>query len=124
MEDTVSHLCADDFIVFNSNVRHEYHTKESVLIGSIFFAYGKVSELFNGQPVYLLCDSTIEETEAYKRIRSLIRRIFHFYQTNEGQGNLLRESAAYELMYILTSDFIVHKGMENTTLCGDFPMSG
>lgn len=104
-------LKTDDFMVINTNVRHEFHASGEILIGSIFINYKILTELFHGEQVYFLCDTTIEKSESYEKMRYYIRQIFNHYEAVEGQALLLRRSIAYQMLYLLTSSFIVKKGM-------------
>lgn len=44
-------------------------------------------------------------------MRYYIRQIFNYYQTTEGQGIVLKNSIYYQLLYLITTDFIVKRGM-------------
>lgn len=112
--ENISHqLRKDDFLLANSNVRHEWHGSGKLLIGSIFINYKLLTEMFNGEQVYFLCNSTKEKSEEYEKMRYYIRQIFNYYQTTEGQAVLLRRSISYQMLYLLTSSFIVKKGMSH-----------
>lgn len=109
----VSHLLnTDDFILINANVRHEYHTEKDVLLGSLFIDHVMLTEIFGGEQLFFLCDSTEEKSESYDRLRHYIRQIFNYYQTTEGQGIVLKNSVYYQLIYLITTDFTVKKGMK------------
>ena len=45
-------------------------------------------------------------------MRYYIRQIFNLYQATEGQAIALKNSIYYQLIYLITSDFIVKKGNE------------
>ena len=105
-------LGMDDFLLINSNVRHEYTALKEVLLGSVFINYAELTEMFGGEQLYFLCNSAAEKSEGYEKMRYYIRQIFNYYQTNEGQGIVLRNSIFYQLLYVLTSAFIVKKGMK------------
>lgn len=104
-------LKKDDFLLINSNVRHEYLTKSNILMGSLFINYKYLCEIFRENQMYFLCDSTTEKSNLMEQVRSLIQRIFHSYQSNSGNAFLLRESAAYELVHELVSGFRIKRGM-------------
>ena len=96
--ENMSHLLKkDDFLVANSNVRHEWHGSGDLLIGSIFINYNLLTEMFSGEQIYFLCDSTREKSEEYEKMRYYIRQIFNYYQTTEGQAILLRRSISYQM---------------------------
>lgn len=111
-EEESHHMDTDDFLLVNSNVRHEYSARRDILLGSIFIDYAQLTEMFGGEQLYFLCNSAQEKSEGYEKMRYYIRQIFNYYQTSEGQGIVLRNSIFYQLLYILTSSFIVKKGMQ------------
>lgn len=104
-------LHTDEFILINSNVRHEYHADEDVLLGSLLIDYTMLTEIFGGEQLFFWCNSVREKSESYEKMRYYIRQIFNYYQTVEGQGILLKNSIYYQFLYLITTDFIVRKGM-------------
>lgn len=110
-EDASYFLKADDFLLINSNVRHEYSSKEEVLFGSVFIDYTMLTEIFGGEQLFFWCNSAAEKSESYEKMRYYIRQIFNQYQATEGQAIALKNSIYYQLIYLITSDFIVKKGM-------------
>lgn len=104
-------LKKDDFLLINSNVRHEYLSRSNILMGSLFINYKYLCEIFQENQMYFLCDSTIEKSNLIEQVRNLIQKIFYSYQVNSGSAFLIRECAAYELVHVLVSDFRVRKGM-------------
>lgn len=110
-EESCHFLNTDDFLLINANVRHEYHARGEVLLGSVFIDYTMLTEIFSGEQLFFWCDSTEEKSESYDKMRYYIRQIFNYYQTAEGQGIVLKNSIYYQLIYLITTDFIVKKGM-------------
>lgn len=104
-------LNTDQFILVNSNVRHSYHTEKELLLGSLFIDYTMLTEIFGGEQLVFWCNSAEERSESYEKMRYYIRQIFNYYQTTEGQGIVLKNSIYYQLLYLITTDFIVKKGM-------------
>lgn len=111
-EDSSHFLGTDDFLLVNSNVRHEYHTEQEVLLGSLFIDYTMLTEIFGGEQQFFWCNSAEENSDSYKKMRHYIRQIFNYYQTTEGQGIILKNSIYYQMIYLITTDFIVKKGMQ------------
>lgn len=111
-EDRKYFLDTEEFLLVNSNVRHEYQTDTEVLLGSLFIDYTMLTEIFNGEHLFFLCNSAEEKSESYEKMRYYIHQIFNYYQTTEGQGIVLKNSVFYQLLYIITTDFIVKKGMK------------
>ncbi len=111
-EEESHHLDAEDFILINSKVRHEYFSEEEVLFGSLFIDYTMLTEIFGGEQPFFWCNSAEEKSESYEKMRYYIRQIFNLYQATEGQAIALKNSIYYQLIYLITSDFIVKKGMK------------
>lgn len=105
-------LNTDDFLLVNSNVRHEYVAEKEVLFGSLFIDYTMLTEIFSGEQLFFWCNSAEEKSESYEKMRYYIRQIFNHYQAAEGQAIVLKNSIYYQLIYLITSDFIVKKGMK------------
>lgn len=110
-EDSSHFLRTDDFMLINSNVRHEYHSDGDVLLGSVFIDHAMLTEIFGGEELCFWCNSAEEKSAGYDKMRYYIRLIFNYYQTTEGQGIALKNSIFYQLIYLITTDFIVKKGM-------------
>ena len=111
-EEESHHLNAEDFILINSKVRHEYVSEDEVLFGSLFIDYTMLTEIFGGEQPFFWCNSAEEKSESYEKMRYYIRQIFNLYQATEGQAIALKNSIYYQLIYLITSDFIVKKGMK------------
>lgn len=102
----------DDFMVINSNVGYSYHASEKVLVGRLMIPYASVAALFEGQQLYFYCNSSNEKSEKYDTMRYCIRQIFNYQQFKEGQSIILQRGLCYRLLYIMTSNFTVKKGMD------------
>lgn len=110
-EDSCHILGTEQFMLINSNMRHAYHASGEVLLGSLFIDNGMLTEIFNGEQLFFWCNSAEERSESYEKMRYYIRQIFNYYQTTEGQAIALKNSIYYQLIYLITTDFIVKKGM-------------
>lgn len=110
-EESKKVLKTDEFLLINTNVRHQYHAEGEVLIGSIFIGYTQLIDMFHGEQVYFLCNSAEEKSEGYDKMRYYIRQLFNYNHVDAGQGVILQHGIAYQLLYTLTSEFIVKKGM-------------
>ena len=53
-EEESHHLNAEDFILINSKVRHEYVSEDEVLFGSLFIDYTMLTEIFGGDAAVFL----------------------------------------------------------------------
>lgn len=83
-----------------------------VLLGSLFIDYTMLTEIFGGRQLFFLCNSAKGKSESYEKMRYYIRQIFNYYRSEEGQGILLKNSIYYQFLYLLTTEFIVKKGMQ------------
>ena len=103
-EEEAYFLGTDQFMLINSNVRHGYHAVPDCGENP---GSGKADEILLGS---LLIDNKVQ-SESYEKMRYFIRQVFNYYQTTEGQGIALKNSVYYQLIYLITTDFIVKKGM-------------
>lgn len=120
-------LGTDQFMLINSNVRHGYHavlkggggpdgngtggSGGDILLGSLFIDNKLLTEMFGGEQQFFWCNSAQERSESYEKMRYFIRQVFNYNQTTEGQGIALKNSIYYQLIYLITTDFIVKRGM-------------
>ena len=120
-------LGTDQFMLINSNVRHGYHAVPEggggpdgnapggsggdILLGSLFIDNKLLTEMFGGEQQFFWCNSAQERSESYEKMRYFIRQVFNYNQTTEGQGIALKNSIYYQLIYLITTDFIVKRGM-------------
>ena len=107
-------LRPNEFLLINSNVRHEYQGKGDVLLASLRIDYRQLTDLFHGEQLYFLCDSAkAEEASAgYAKLRRCVWQIFQYEQSREGQANAYRNSLYYQMIYILSSEFLVKKELQ------------
>ena len=122
-EEEAYFLGTDQFMLINSNVRHGYHAvpdsgedqgsgkADEILLGSLLIDNKVLTEMFGGEQQFFWCNSAQEQSESYEKMRYFIRQVFNYYQTTEGQGIALKNSVYYQLIYLITTDFIVKKGM-------------
>lgn len=122
-EDEKYFLGTDQFMLINANVRHGYcaapgcgeredgRTQGEVLLGSLFIDNKLLTEMFGGEQQFFWCNSAKEQSESYEKMRYFIRQVFNYNQTTEGQGIVLKNSIYFQLVYLVTTDFIVKKGM-------------
>ncbi len=122
-EDETYCLGTDQFMLINANVRHGYRAvpdllqgmdgskNDEILLGSLFIDNKLLTEMFGGEQQFFWCNSAQEQSESYEKMRYFIRQVFNYNQTTEGQGIALKNSVYYQLVYLITTDFIVKKGM-------------
>lgn len=100
-------LGQDDMIVINMNRKHEYHGSDDILLGHIYFSPQQLSELIGQDMVLFWCNSVVDKSEAYKDVRIVVKQIFNQSFEQTGQGKLYLTSLYYQLLHVLTSNFLV-----------------
>ena len=105
-------LNTEDFLLINSNVRHEYVADKDLLVGCLMIDYTMLSEIFDGEQLFFWCNSVESNSSFYEKLRYSMRQIFNLYQQMEGQAVALKNSIYYQLIYQLTSNFLVKKGKQ------------
>ena len=111
-------LNTEDFLLINSNVRHEYMADKDLLVGCLMIDYTMLSEIFDGEQLFFWCNSAESNSSLYEKLRYSMRQIFNLYQQMEGQAVALKNSIYYQLIYQLTSNFLVKKGMQQRIFRG------
>lgn len=99
----------EDICVINANKRHQYATSKDALFARISITYQLVSDVFRNEPLLFLCDSTKESGEKYERLRLCLRRLLdHYLHTWGRQADFHYIALGYELLDVLTKDFLVN----------------
>jgi len=107
VEDEIYELEHDDLIIMNMNQKHAYHADEEILLGHIYFSAQELTELLNQDLILFWCNSVIDRSEAYEEVRRTIKQIFNQSSPQTGQGKILLSSLYYQLLHILTNNFLV-----------------
>ena len=82
IEKKVSHLKTDDMYIVNSNRKHSFKTKGSILMMRLLISYQLVTEnSVNGEAIFW-CDSSVSDSDKYGRLRQRLRQMLNHYVEN------------------------------------------
>jgi len=98
----------DDFIIVNANKKHGYKATEEVLISCIHINYQMLGLLLQNNFILFWCNSVIDKNESYIEIRRIIKLILNQYFEKKNRGIIYLNSLFYELLHILTSNFLIN----------------
>lgn len=97
----------DDFIIINSNKRHSYLTIGEALIGCIHISYQHLHQLLQSDFILFWCNTIVDKNEFHIEIRKVIKLILNQYYEKKKVGLIYLKSLYYELLHILTSNFLI-----------------
>lgn len=107
--DETYHLKPQDMIVINANHHHSYTGTGNLLVGRFLISLNKVREMLNQNVVLFWCNSAVETHDAFRELKMIINRIFNDSLKAES-GMIYRNSLYYQLLHILSSNFLVPPG--------------
>lgn len=106
LEDQVYTMNEEDILVINSNEIHELHAQDCILIALQIKPSVFEGEIVNMNDLYFDCNSCIgNDKEGFDQIRTIIARMVKTNTTKQNNYQLLNKSLAYQLMFILLSQF-------------------
>lgn len=110
VEKKISHLKAEDIYVVNANRRHSFRTeKGNILMLRLLINYQMVSENSTSGEAIFWCDSSVEDTDKYDRLRKLLRAMLQHYVENryylDSYGYL---ADCYGVLEYLTAHYMLH----------------
>lgn len=109
LEDKQYTLRKDDFLVVNVDKNHSYTSEEELLIARMQISYSELSGMMKKSMIFFWCNTAVEATEATDDLRRIIHKIIAEQYHEQGQNVIYLKSLYYELLNILTSDFLLNK---------------
>ncbi len=109
LEDQKYELKKEDFVVINPNQKHSYLSRgENFLAAIIYFPYTLLCQMMDRDTVFFYCSSAAEENESILEIRGILKKIVREQYRDRGSSLIYLTSLYYELLHILTTDFLVN----------------
>lgn len=96
-----------DMLVVNPNKRHSYRGDSDVFLAEFVISYMKLEELLEQEMILFWCNSVMDKNEAYDELRQIITQIFNQYNANDARGHIYLKSLYYQLLHVLTSNFLL-----------------
>lgn len=109
----------DDFVIINTGKVHRFKGHEKALIGSFYISYNMLSELMTQSNMTFWCNSVIDKSSAYEDVRQTIKGFVNDFFENKGIGKIRQLGEYYELLYLLTKNFLVTRKDTHSLLNDD-----
>lgn len=102
-------LRKDDFLVINVDKNHSYSSEEDLLVARMHISYSELSTMMKKSMIFFWCNTALEVTEATDELRRVIKKIIAEQYREQGQNVIYLRSLYYEMLNILSSDFLLNK---------------
>ncbi len=110
LEDKQYLLHRNDFLVVNVDKRHSYTAEGDFLAACMSISYSELSSIMKQSMIFFWCNTSVEANESSDELRRVIKKIIAEQYHNHGNNQIYLNSLYYEMLYILTSDFLLNKG--------------
>lgn len=108
VESEVHELGKGEFLLVNANKRHSYReTEKELLLAAIRMDFSILVEYLGTNRILFWCNSAADKSEAYEQLKKALDRMLNRYYDKEKEGALFLNSIYYEVLYLLTSYFMV-----------------
>lgn len=107
VEEDTYQLSPGDMLVVNINRKHSYNGSQDLVMARFLISYLKVRELLGQDQILFWCNSTVDHNEAYNEMRRLIVKILNQSMGNRERNRLYLRSMYYQLLHILTENFLL-----------------
>lgn len=98
----------DDIIVINENKRHSFTSSAGSLFCEIVIPYEIISEHAQDAKVFLFCNSTVEQNEAYDSLRAVLRKMLTHYVRSDGDIHSFSQIGLFfNLLEVLSFHFLI-----------------
>ena len=103
-----THLKKDDIYVVNANKIHSLASEDGTLLVKLSITYRLISDVFVNEPLLFLCNSTVEYSAKYGRLKEGMNVLLRYWMKNKGNTASFRYIAlGYNILEILAEDFLV-----------------
>jgi len=107
-------LKKDDIVVINPHKNHMYHSNGKLLLGRFVISTEKLCEIQGWSFMEIWCNSVLDKSKSYDKLRTLLKDIMNQKAANNPDGVLYLNSLYYQLLYLLTDEFLTTSGYRNT----------
>ena len=108
IESETQELQKGEFLLVNANKRHSLReTRKDLLIVSIQMNFSILVEYLGTNQILFWCNSAADKSEAYEQLKKVLDRMLNRYYDKEKEGALYLNSIYYEVLYLLTSYFMI-----------------
>lgn len=107
IEDEEFSLNPRDMLVINPNKRHSYRGDSDMFTARFIISYSRLCDLLEQDIILFWCNSVVDKNEAYDQMREIITQILNQYNANDPRGHIYLKSLYYQLLHVLTSNFLL-----------------
>lgn len=107
LEDKEYILRRDDFLVVNVDNSHSYTAEDGILAACMHISYSELTAMMKQSMIFFWCNTVMETSEACDELRRVIKNIISEQYHNQGQNVFYLNSLYFEMLNILTSDFLL-----------------
>lgn len=108
IETDTQELEKGEFLLVNANKRHSIReTKKELLLVSIQMDFSTLVEYLGTNQILFWCNSAADKSDAYEQLKKALDRMLNRYYDKEKEGALFLNSIYYEVLYLLTSYFMI-----------------
>lgn len=107
IDESVYQLHAGDFILINANKSHSCVGMSDILAARFQINFHMLAECMGTLQLMFWCNTAADKNDAYDDVRRLLDKILDRYFEKDDKGALYLNALYYELMYLLTSNFMV-----------------
>lgn len=109
LEDKEILLEREDFLIVNADKKHSFYADKNLLVACMYIDYAKLSKLLKQNMILFLCNSTMNDNEMFEIVRGIIKKIVSEQFHNKAQDEIYMNSLYYELLHVLTHDFLMNR---------------
>lgn len=102
-------LGRSDFLIVNVDNAHSYTAENDILAACMHISYSELTSMMKQSMVFFWCNTTLGYNEACDELRRVIQKIISEQYRNQGKNVIYLKSLYFEMLNILTSDFLLNK---------------
>ncbi|MCF0130000.1 MAG: helix-turn-helix domain-containing protein, partial [Pseudobutyrivibrio sp.] len=108
VEDKKYKLKKDDFMVINVDQHYSYSATTGFIGSRLAISYIELSKLLKQNMIFFWCNTAVENSDICDELRIIIKKI-NSEQYKNKSNIIYLNSLYYELLHILTNDFLLNK---------------
>ncbi len=112
MEGKTYLLKKDDFLIVNVDTLHGYKARGELLTFCVHVPYSELIQMLKKDMALFWCNTSVENNESCDEVRSIIRKLIWEEYNNKGRDEIYVNSLYYQMLHILTHDFLVDKSSD------------
>ncbi len=116
LEEKQYELNKDDFLVVNVDSKHSYIAEDNFLAACMYISYPELIKMLKQDTVLFWCNTAVDNSEIADEVRTVLKKIIGEEYSNKGSDVIYMNCLYYELLHILTHDFLLNRQERSGTL--------